>query len=349
MTGALMPLDIDALPIAVLRLDRTRAITAMNTKAEALLGVSRKTGQGKALDSILYHDCALFDLLDRIDRDIGHMSAKVTLNGPSVPSSRALTALVTLFADNSFAVCFVMHLAGETGEIETSGLAAFGRILGHEVKNPLAGVSGATQLLLRNARDDQRELLELILSESDRITRLVDKLSAFELFSAPRRAACNIHKALEQVMRSEEIAFGDCVNFVRNFDPSLPEVHADSDHLHEAMQNIIRNGAEAIRDSGTGSTVTVTTRFSLDGLTALVGKGDTSRSVKITICDNGPGINKNAHSKIFEIFQTSKPKGSGLGLTIASQIIHAHDGIIELDRATSQTCFTIHIPIARPS
>ena len=341
-------LDFDSMPVALLQLNSKRRIFAMNAAAESLLGFSRDIGAGKRISDIVYHDCGLLELLDKAEAGFGQVSADgIRLNGPSLKLLDPFSVSIASAPENGFAIVFNPGAANASSDVNTVGLAAFSRILGHEVKNPLAGLSGATQLLLRRAREDQRELLELILSESGRITRLIDKLSAFELFSKPKLLPCNIHKVLEQVIRAEEVVFGKNVTLERNFDPSLPEIDVDADHLHEAFQNIIRNAAEAVRDHARGNKVIISTRFSLARHNKSADRSDTFRSIRVSIEDNGPGITKKDQKGIFEMFRTSKADGSGLGLTIASQIIEAHAGQIVLASQPGKTVFNIYLPIVR--
>lgn len=341
-------IDTDSMPVALIQLDKKRRIQAMNMSAENLCGISRKSGLGKRLSDLLYHDCDLFNLIDLAEETDSQVSApSITMRGPLIPHEGTLHVSVTRMSEGGFALGLIKNTIANTNEIDKLGLASFGRILGHEVKNPLAGLSGATQLLLRQARDDQTELLELILAESSRITRLVDKLSAFELFSSPTRLPCNVHQILEQVIRSESIAFERRVNFERNFDPSLPDILADGDHLHEAFQNIIRNAAEAICEHSSGDKVSISTRFSLDRLNTSVDEASGLRSVKVVISDNGPGISPEYEKQIFDIFQTTKAGGGGLGLTVASQVIAAHEGQISVKSRPGHTSFNIYLPIAK--
>lgn len=338
--------DIDQSPIALLELTNRRRIRGLNSAAEILFGLSRQAARGRKLSELLYHDCALFDLIDRAEETEANVSSfALELKGPSLRNLRPQQASVGMTAEGGFSIGILRSSSSEEPVTDMAGLAAFGRILGHEVKNPLAGISGATQLLLRKARDDQKELLDLVLAESARIARLVDKLSAFELFSSPRRLPCNIHQVLDQVIRAEDVAFNGRVRFVRNFDPSLPSIMADGDHLHEAFQNVIRNAAEAIIESGVGGQVVVTSRFSLERQVDHRGKLGMVRSLRVTITDNGPGIAKKDQAHIYDMFKTTKSNGSGLGLTVASQVIAAHDGKIELDSRSGQTSFSIYLPI----
>lgn len=342
-----LTIDSDLMPVALVQLDAACCIQKLNTAAETVLGVSRHTGRGRKLSSILYHDCELFTLIKRAETTTGRIAASVDLDGPTIQAVRGVHAFAIRNAEGITALAMVLNpINADAADVDSASLGTFGSILGHEVKNPLAGISGAAQLLKRNAKDDQIELLDLILNESDRIVRLVNKLSAFELFSSPRCHPVNIHRVLDQVIKLEDVTFENII-FERSFDPSLPDVMAESDHLHEAFQNIIRNAAQAISRAGKGGCVDVQTRFSLGGHTTQSETGGPLRSVCVTISDDGPGIAAKDQKRIFDMFQTTSTTGSGLGLTIASQIIAAHGGHIELESNPNGTSFHVFIPFAR--
>ncbi|MEM6411482.1 MAG: ATP-binding protein [Pseudomonadota bacterium] len=341
-----LSVDPDMFPTALLQLDRRRRVTAANSEAEALLKVSRLALRGRSLTDLFYHDCDLFALIDRAEETGGRVtSAGLRLDGPGV-SEKNRSAVVDCLSDRSFAIALMAGPDSSPTVPDAPGLAAFGRILGHEVKNPLAGISGATQLLLRGAKDSQAELLEMILAESRRIERLINELSAFELFSAPRCDACNVHEVLDRVIKTEELALGPNVTLSRVFDPSLPDLYADADHLHEAFQNLIRNAGEAITGSGHAGQIRVLTRFAIDRRIKQPKAGQSGRMMKIVIEDNGPGMSEAETEKIFNMFHTTKSNGSGLGLTVVSQVVAAHDGSIELDSMPERTRFSIFLPIA---
>ncbi|MEL7129729.1 MAG: histidine kinase dimerization/phospho-acceptor domain-containing protein, partial [Pseudomonadota bacterium] len=199
-------MDPDIVPVALMELDHRRRIVSANTGAETLLGFSRHVLDGRSLTDLLYHDCALFDLLDRADETVGSVSAgALKLSGPNLHTGNHHVS-VNRVPGGGFALAFAKSAQQDPAASAAPGLAAFGKILGHEVKNPLAGISGAAQLLKRSATEDQGELLDLVLAESRRIERLVDELSAFELFSRPERAPCNIHEVLDLVIRAEQLA-----------------------------------------------------------------------------------------------------------------------------------------------
>src|SRR5690606_27626850 len=118
--------------------------------------------------------------------------------------------------------------------------------LAHELRNPLAGLKGAAQLLARripHADASARELLALVDSEVSRLAQLVDRM----LDPAPPRphAPLNIHAVLERVLRLAETDAGWAVKLTRDYDPSLPEIEGDPDRLVRAVWNLLRNAIEA--------------------------------------------------------------------------------------------------------
>lgn len=337
----------DAVPIALLALDNRRHISAANMEAEALLGLSRRAMTGKALSEVLYFDTPIFELIDKAESLSGDMTAHgVPMSGPTLASGSVHDIRIRQDDLGGFLIAFSRSLGREVADAGP-GVSAFGRILGHEVKNPLAGISGAAQLLMRNSREDQSELLTVVLDETRRIERLVQRLSAFELFSAPRMAPLNIHSLIDRVLSAEQAAFDGRVSYKRSYDPSLPDILGDEDHIHEALQNIVRNASEAAAASGGDGTVIIQTAYEA-GFSILLRRGPKTmlRALRVTIQDNGPGIPSDRQNAIFEMFQSSKSGGRGLGLSIVSEIISAHGGQVKVESKPGRTKFSIFLPLA---
>ena len=340
--------DPDDVPVALVQLSEDRKVESLNSAAETLFGISRRSAFGRSMQSLTRVESGIDALIDRSAEVGGRVSDPTfQLYGPTISGSPAQHACVCVTGTGKTILAFLPNAETGEGAKHLEALSNFGSILGHEVKNPLAGLSGAAQLLLRDARDEQKELLQLILSESGRITRLVDELSAFELFSKPRRVACNIHIILDDVLRSETLAF-ETVVFDRSFDPSLPDIYADTGHLHELFQNLIRNACEALMGARAPKSrnITISTRFSLTRRSTASDAGGGGRFIEVNISDNGPGIPADMQKQIFQMFHTDKASGSGLGLTIANQIVLAHDGQIEVDSVPGCTTFSVYLPIA---
>ena len=333
-------------PVALLMLDNRRHVVEANPEAEAILGQSRRHLAQRPLSDIVFFDSPLFELIDRTLETNRTVNAHgVSLGGPNF--SRSVLTDIRLRPDGEGGIVMAMLPASDQNMFATAAsVSAFGRILGHEVKNPLAGIVGAAQLLLRHARSDQKAMLDIVQSESKRIERLVSRLSAFELFSAPRFEVLNIHLLLDQIIAAEEAAQGRRISVRRRFDPSLPVIYADHDHLHEAIQNIIRNASEAALATAERPTLTVETAFETGfGFAGLSAGTRLGRSIRVTIEDNGAGITPEKREKMFNLFSSSKAGGRGLGLSVVSEIISAHRGRIKVDSIPGKTRFSVYIPI----
>ncbi|MCR9269800.1 MAG: two-component system sensor histidine kinase NtrB [Henriciella sp.] len=336
-------------PFALLGLDERRRVTAANPEAQAFLGHSERAMYRKPLSEILFHDSPVFDLIDKAMALQGDVSAHaIPVNGPSLRAQRVLDLRLRPLHDGGIVIGMIE--ASETAVVNNNpaGVAAFGRILGHEVKNPLAGISGAAQLLSRNARDDQSAMIDIIQSETRRIERLVSRLSAFELFSAPVKEALNIHELLDRVIAAEEAAHRGKVSIIRLYDPSLPEIMADQDHLHEAVQNILRNAVEATISHTQSPQIQVETAFETSF--AIAGKDGSERlgrAIRVTIEDNGPGVPPEKKARMFDMFMSSKSGGRGLGLSVVNEIMSAHNGRIKVDSKPGLTRFSIFLPLPR--
>jgi two-component system nitrogen regulation sensor histidine kinase GlnL len=342
-------LDLAGLaPFALLQLDERRRVRRANPEAQTILGHSERAMARKPLSEVLFHDSPVFELIDRVNDLKGDITAHgIPVNGPSL--QRPYVVDIKLRPTGDGGVIIAMIQSGDSNIVDNNaaGVAAFGRILGHEVKNPLAGISGAAQLLARQARDDQTAMLDIIQSETKRIERLVSRLSAFELFSSPAQEQLNIHKLLDRVIAAEEAANAGNFQIVRLYDPSLPEIFGDQDHLHEAFSNVLRNAVEATLGSGISPDISVQTAFETGFAIAGIGHARLGRAIRVTIMDNGGGISPEKRAKMFDMFNSSKSGGRGLGLSVVNEIVTAHKGRIKVESRNGQTRFSIYLPLPR--
>jgi two-component system, NtrC family, nitrogen regulation sensor histidine kinase GlnL len=222
------------------------------------------------------------------------------------------------------------------------GMAA---VLAHEIKNPLAGIRGAAQLIEENLPPNERELTQLILSETDRIRGLIDRMESFGDTRSFVRAPVNIHEVLDRVRRVAETSFARNVPFVENFDPSLPRVLGDRDQLIQVFMNLVRNAADALPESGGEITLTTGYRPGVKFGAAVAGER-LSLPLEVTVRDNGAGVPPDLMPHIFDPFVTTKRGGSGLGLALVAKIIGDHGGVIECDSVPRRTIFRILLPKA---
>ena len=224
-------------------------------------------------------------------------------------------------------------------------VVAMSAMLAHELRNPLAGISGAAQLLSMNADEADLELTDLIETETRRIGKLIDRVENFSDNRPVALAAVNIHDVLDRAVRAAQAGFASGIEFVVDYDPSLPDAAGDGDQLLQVFQNIIKNAAEAIE--GTHGRIKLRTSYNSGVKFTVAGNRTQNVPLQIAITDNGVGIPEALMEEIFDPFVTSKSNGSGLGLPLVSKIIAGHGGLVECDSTFGRTTFTIRLPIWR--
>lgn len=216
------------------------------------------------------------------------------------------------------------------------------RGLAHEIKNPLGGLRGAAQLLERELpSDDLREFTGVIIREADRLQQLVDRLLG-PSHPVPLRET-NIHVILEHVRALLEAQAGSNVQFIRDYDPSLPEVPADAEQLIQAVLNLGVNALEALGDQA-GATIILRTRAVRQ---FTIGTVRHKLVLRVDIRDNGPGVRPGMLERIFFPMVTTRADGSGLGLAIAQNLMRNHGGLIECESQSGDTVFSLYLPLTK--
>lgn len=323
---------LDAMPMAVLFLSKRDVIAYANPAAETLLGRSASLMRGRTLSELLSEDAALVDFAKLARRQGGVVSGR----NIRLASSTITPVMVDVSAAHEpeeDGLVLTLTAARKEEEDPANEVTAFvqvARMLGHEVKNPLAGIVGAAQLLSRKAKDEDQPLLSLIREEGARIQRIVDRFAAFDTFFSPRVRPTNVHEVLDSVLSLAAASFASKTRIEPNYDPSLPEIEVDPDHLHEAALNLVKNAAEAAAQASSTPRLTVSTRYRSD--VRFAGwEGPRARgALEISIQDNGPGLPEGAASRVFEPFYTTKSNGAGIGLAVVAEIMSAHGGHVTL-------------------
>lgn len=216
------------------------------------------------------------------------------------------------------------------------------QMLAHEVRNPLAGIRGAAQLLGKSVTsDDDRALATLIEQETQRIMRLVDKVNVFDNTPRQEFKRINIHAVTDYVLQLAANGCAAQVELHSQYDPSLPDIDGHADGLTQAILNIIKNAAEA------GAT-NITIRSFFDTTAAVHPETGARLPIVLDIQDNGQGMDAETAARLFEPCYTTKPQGDGLGLVIVSRIIDEHGGTIDVASAPGKTHFRLSLPMPRP-
>lgn len=228
-------------------------------------------------------------------------------------------------------------------------------VLAHEIKNPLAAIRGAGQLVARKLPHADKKLARMITDEVDRIARLIDRMQQLGSTRTGPVEACNPHEAIRAAvatMRAAGSALGE-VEIREEFDPSLPPVLANRDALEQVLINLVSNARDAALGPGGpgagGGVVTVQTRF-VSGLafSAIRNGRAVPLPIEITVSDNGRGIDPALRDHVFEPFVSSKPSGQGLGLSLVRKLVRDMNGNVSHDRdaRAGLTHFRLHLPQA---
>lgn len=331
--------DVDALttPVAWTGVDKT--IAGCNQAFARWLGVGARRLRGWPLSGLDTGDGRVSAALARIEASGAPLRIRrVRLQYPDA-AERFADVWLTAIEDGWLLEAHpVDEFPGDDPALLLpAALSASLKGLAHELRNPLAGLKGAAQLLGRRTEDAQsRELVALIDEEVARLAGLLDQL----LVPSPPRphAALNIHAVLERVLRLAENDAGWAVRLVRDYDPSLPEFAGDADRLVQAVWNLARNAIEA----GAG-TVTLRTRAE-HGLRI----GDVAHPIalRLEIVDDGHGVPDELAERVFLPLVSGRAEGSGLGLALAQQVAREHRGSLAYRSRPGHTVFTVLLPMA---
>ncbi len=345
MEEALRASAFDAAPCAILVVTTAAEVAFANTAAEMLFGGNLSARRAKSLGLTVAGSPLMMFVERAIRRGAGWREKGLEIVRPG-ETVLVVDAVAGLCADGSVVV--TLHPQGEGDEDAPAGAlqtaANLGRTLAHEIKNPLAGIRGAAQLLQSNASMEDAELAQLIMDETDRVRRLVERLESFSDPKRPKARPVNIHRVLDRVRALISNGVGEGLVFRAAYDPSLPAVKGDEDQLVQIFLNLVKNAAEAARSRGDqrGEVVVATAYRHMsrasDGEAA-------SAPLEVRIQDNGPGVAPEVRRRLFDPFVTGKPNGTGLGLTVAAQLVAAHDGVIDFHSEPGRTVFRVLLPV----
>ncbi|MCI0407083.1 MAG: ATP-binding protein [Acidobacteria bacterium] len=345
---------LGSLQDAIIVVDPGGRVRSVNQAAEELTGLSAQPLSGRPFEQAFSNHRPLRELVRKTlesGRTHTDFDARLTrLDGSQV----AVSANASLISDaDGEAQGVVLALREQTRikELEellsrSDRLAALGTVaagVAHEIRNPLAGLRGAAQLLEgeRAFPAAFKEYTSVIIKEVDRLAAIVETLLSFASPRAPVLRPCNLHEILDGVLFLEQVPLRACsVTVQRQYDPQLPEILADPSEIRQLFLNLIRNGIEAMPGGGE---LTFRTRYERSsqqcrGLSVAVAE----------IVDQGGGIDPEIERHLFTPFFTTKDGGTGLGLAICLRIVEDHGGAME---ATSQpgkgSSFRVLLPLAK--
>jgi len=346
-----------SLPVPAFLIDGQDRITAVNSAGEGFLNASSKSVAGMPVWDQIAIDAPIEEAFARArangtplfvnDIDVG--------SGDRAPLQCALQ-IAPLQGHPGTMILMISprELAGrmtQNHSVKSAAQSAIGmaEMLAHEIKNPLAGITGAAQLVSMNLPAEDLELTDLIVTECRRIVKLLEQVEQFGNLSPPELRAVNLHDVLDRARRSALLGFGAHMTIIEDYDPSLPMAHGDPDQLLQVVLNLLKNASEAADPKG--GTIRLRSYFEHSFRLRRADGSGKSLPLQIEIIDDGPGLPDNIRSDIFDPFVSGRENGTGLGLALVSKIISDHDGWISVTSVPGRTVFRLSLsraPIELP-
>ena len=344
------------LPNPVFVLDRDDQFIYLNQAAEIFFQSSQMMLLGTSLTSLIPADSNFLSMVSRARTHVTSVGDQgVEFAGPKI-GLKLINVQITPFGDTEprLLVCIQERALAERlrGQSLFRGaarsIAAMAALLAHEVKNPLAGIKGAAQLLEAdldvNGDVNGQSLTRMIVEESDRVAALLDRMEGFAGGANLVLAPVNIHEILDHCLNLAQASYGAHTTIRRSYDPSLPLVNGHRDLLIQAFINMIKNASEATDSNGE---IVIKTSYSQGRrLTFAAVDGGSYAPVQVEVIDNGAGISEELRDHIFDPFVSGRSGGSGLGLTMVASVIADHGAMIDVESVPGQTVFRMNFPVA---
>ncbi len=343
-----------SLPNPVFLLDNEDRFMFLNHAAEMFFDSSEAMLRGTALAAQIPADSSLLALLARSRKQM----ASVADQGIEVASPRIglklLNVQIAPFGDRRTHEGRMLVTLQERALAErlrgqsmfhgaARSISAMAALLAHEVKNPLAGIKGAAQLLQADLSEENQEFAIMIVEETNRVTALLDRMEGFAGGGQVALSPVNIHEVLDHCLRVSQASFGDNMAVTRRYDPSLPPVDGHRDLLIQAFLNIIKNAFEA---TDKNTELMVMTSYARGRRLNGTGAARLHVPIQVEIVDSGPGIAPDLRDHIFDPFVSGKSGGSGLGLAMVASVVADHGGLVEVDSVPGRTVFRLNFPPA---
>ena len=334
---------VESLMSGLLTTNPEGRVTSFNQEAERISGISRAEAVGLDFERILPGVRALVDAAEEDDQRSRARIPYRNRQGKDLhlgvgtyvlrDAEQAPSGHVVIFQD----VSEVVQMERELRRSER--LAAIGELsasIAHEIRNPLAAISGAIQVLrdyVGGTTEESKPLMEIVEREVDRLNHLI---TDFLQFARPERAhpeRVEISKVVSDVLEMFESARPANIRVELEIEDSLA-ARADSEQLRQVLWNLILNGAQAMPEGGI---LRIAARRSVEASTQgsdsgnRMGRDEKASWVEIAVMDQGSGISSDVMDRVFDPFFTTRPNGSGLGLATVHRIVESHGGTVRLD------------------
>ena len=358
-----------SLPNPVFLLDGDDRFLFLNHAAEMFFDSSAAMLEGTALSAQIPADSSLLALLARSRSQMASVADQgIEVASPRI-GLRLLNVQIAPFADRNGPGGHRSGLSGQDGPAKggrmlvtlqeralaerlrgqsmfhgaARSISSMAALLAHEVKNPLAGIKGAAQLLQADLSPENQEFARMIVEETNRVTALLDRMEGFAGGAQTPLSPVNIHEILDHCLRISSASYGDQLTVKRRYDPSLPSVEGHRDLLIQAFLNIVKNAFEATENR---TELTVVTSYARGRRLNGGGAARLHVPIQVEVIDNGPGIAPELRDHLFDPFVSGKNGGSGLGLALVASVVADHGGLVEVDSVPGRTVFRINFSTA---
>ena len=321
-----------------------KKIIYCNHATEILLEISSKNIIGKKIDTIFKDDSYFINLINKSivsNRNINEFDVlintvkkktNVTVSISKIDTSENLFSIVLNDLSKNFELNKQFNFTKSAQSV--SSLVT---MLSHEIKNPLSGIKGASQIIQKriNLKEKDLDLLKLINNETERIKKLLNFLENFTDDRPIKKKAINLNQIIISAKNSVSAIFDKKkILFKENYDPSLPNIYGNENQLIQLFVNLLKNAVEA---SNKNQPIIKIMTFYEHGVLP----------IKVFIEDNGSGIPNELKEILFDPFITNKTNGKGLGLSICAKIIQSHSGSIEFDTINNKTVFKVMFQMSK--
>ncbi|MBL1321270.1 MAG: PAS domain-containing sensor histidine kinase [Methylophaga sp.] len=339
---------IENLMVSIVIVDEQYRVIYLNSAAEVLFDISQRQAECIPFQTVLPGEEQLFLGLNRV-KESGHalIEREVKIYVPAHGELVVDCSIKPAYSEDGNAFILleffqldVQHRISRDESLQVQQQVVRG--LAHEIKNPLGGLRGAAQLLERQLESDElKEYTQIIISEADRLQNLLSNMLG--PYQQAKKDWINIHAVLQRVRHLVRSEVDHRLVFIGDYDPSLPEIWADTDQLVQIFLNIVRNAVQAMNGCGNiilrtrvQRNITIENQFHRLGM-------------EVQIEDDGPGISKSMQETMFYPLVTGRAEGTGLGLYLSQNLIHRNNGVISCSSRAGSTVFSITFPLERIS
>lgn len=341
---------IESMTSGLVSLDADGHVVTVNAGARAILGLGDAVVDGADVDDVMRvepdADRAEVDRVLTGEREVLETETRVVGRAGPVPVALSASSLRDEEGKRAGTVLLFQDLR-EIEELKQAvererHLASLGRLaagVAHEVRNPLSSLKGFAQFFRTKFKpgSEEERYSDIMIEEVERLDRVVQELLDFARPVTPDRTRVSCSTMIEEALAlvSEDAQFKR-VSIETKLAEGLPDVLVDPMQIRQALLNVLLNAIEAMGDGGTLTIETTGT-----------GSPDGPPTVTISVADTGEGMSEEEVGKLFEPFYTTKPRGTGLGLTVVSRVVEQNGGRVGVRSAQGEgTTFSLVLPVA---